>query len=465
MDVRADRNCGGTSLPDLRPRRREMGALSTSVNLSSSWKQEVNRRVAAHMIRKAPLGSEPPVAHENRPTPASRAAQAAARVAARYAKTPSHSEMLANEARAAILAAEAASRAAQEAQAKAQAVLDSLEAAAVAESAPLVMANRAESASAIAETEEIVEHTAVLEFEPAEPEQRATQAVDQQPYAIRWEPELPARHLQPVAVRSWTAAEPVDSGVQHWPEAGSFAPEAQALEVVEPAQPIVANLIEFPRELVATRKARPRLAEGPITADEPGSQLSIFEVDPGTISIEPELDYAVMQASAPVWNGPTWSGMRLDAQPEVQPEDGPEVWKAPAIEQATASRRLLAAVVDAALVAGAVLGMAIPVITRFAELPSIRVMEFGAAFALLLAGALYLTVFLTFFGATPGMRYARVSLCTLEGQVPVRRQRCARLAAMVLSVLPVGIGIIWSIFDEDHLAWHDRLSQTYLRKY
>jgi uncharacterized RDD family membrane protein YckC len=188
-------------------------------------------------------------------------------------------------------------------------------------------------------------------------------------------------------------------------------------------------------------------------------------VDPGTISVHPELDHAAIETSAPAWSGPTWSGMRLDAQPEVLAEDMPEVRKAPAIEQATASRRLLAAVVDAALVAGAVLGMAIPVITKVAQLPGIRAMELGSAAVLLLACGLYMALFLTLTGTTPGMRYARICLCTFEGELPTRTQRCARLMAMLLSVLPVGVGIGWSIFDEDHLTWHDRLSQTYLRKY
>jgi uncharacterized RDD family membrane protein YckC len=31
--------------------------------------------------------------------------------------------------------------------------------------------------------------------------------------------------------------------------------------------------------------------------------------------------------------------------------------------------------------------------------------------------------------------------------------------------LPVGVGMLWSIFDEDRLSWHDRLSGTYLRTY
>jgi hypothetical protein len=38
------------------------------------------------------------------------------------------------------------------------------------------------------------------------------------------------------------------------------------------------------------------------------------------------------------------------------------------------------------------------------------------------------------------------------------------LSALILSVLPAGLGLAWSIFDEEHLSWHDRLSRTYLRK-
>ena len=52
--------------------------------------------------------------------------------------------------------------------------------------------------------------------------------------------------------------------------------------------PLPANLIEFPRELVATRKARPRLAEGPLREElPPEPQLRIFEVEPEQISTEP----------------------------------------------------------------------------------------------------------------------------------------------------------------------------------
>jgi hypothetical protein len=31
-------------------------------------------------------------------------------------------------------------------------------------------------------------------------------------------------------------------------------------------------------------------------------------------------------------------------------------------------------------------------------------------------------------------------------------------------VLPLGLGLAWGLFDEEHLNWHDRLSRTYQRK-
>jgi uncharacterized RDD family membrane protein YckC len=83
---------------------------------------------------------------------------------------------------------------------------------------------------------------------------------------------------------------------------------------------------------------------------------------------------------------------------------------------------------------------------------------------LLLIALLYQTLFLILAGATPGISYARISLCTFDGQVPTRAQLLYRLGALLLSVLPVGLGVAWILFDDDHLSWHDQLSRTYLRR-
>ena len=96
-------------------------------------------------------------------------------------------------------------------------------------------------------------------------------------------------------------------------------------------------------------------------------------------------------------------------------------------------------------------------------LPALRSIEIGSLVALLLAGAAYKVLFFTLARATPGMKYARLALCTFDGGVPTRAQRYARLAALLLSILPVGLGFAWAIFDDQNLTWHDRITRTYLR--
>ena len=65
-------------------------------------------------------------------------------------------------------------------------------------------------------------------------------------------------------------------------------------EPAGPPVPLPANLIEFPRQLIASRKARPRYAEGPLRDEAeaaPGDgQLRIFEVDPAQIATSPEAE-------------------------------------------------------------------------------------------------------------------------------------------------------------------------------
>ena len=77
-------------------------------------------------------------------------------------------------------------------------------------------------------------------------------------------------------------------------------------------------------------------------------------------------------------------------------------------------------------------------------------------------GDLALKLFFTLGRATPGMKYAQIRLMTFDGMTPVRAERYKRMAALLVSVLPVGLGLAWALFDEDHLSWHDRLSRTYL---
>jgi uncharacterized RDD family membrane protein YckC len=142
----------------------------------------------------------------------------------------------------------------------------------------------------------------------------------------------------------------------------------------------------------------------------------------------------------------------------------PEARPAPGIQPAPFNRRLLATFVDCTLIAGALVAAAMLAAYNVSELPGLRAVAFCAGLALLAIGVTYHMCFMTIARATPGMRYAGIELNTFSGYTTSRWQRWSRLLALILSVLPLGLGLVWALFDDGHLAWHDRLSKTYLRK-
>ena len=137
---------------------------------------------------------------------------------------------------------------------------------------------------------------------------------------------------------------------------------------------------------------------------------------------------------------------------------------AAALQLAPMNLRLMAALVDGALIAGAFLGSSLVAAANAKDLPPMREIEVGAAVAVTAIAVLYQVFFFTLAAATPGMKYAHLSLRTFGGEKPTRAQRWGRLGALFLSLLPMGLGVAWAIFDEEHLSWHDRLSGTYPRR-
>jgi uncharacterized RDD family membrane protein YckC len=71
---------------------------------------------------------------------------------------------------------------------------------------------------------------------------------------------------------------------------------------------------------------------------------------------------------------------------------------------------------------------------------------------LLVAGALtlvcicllYQALFFSFSGATPGMRCARIALCTFGEENPSRSAMRWRILALLLSACPLGLGFLWA---------------------
>jgi uncharacterized RDD family membrane protein YckC len=84
----------------------------------------------------------------------------------------------------------------------------------------------------------------------------------------------------------------------------------------------------------------------------------------------------------------------------------------------------------------------------------------GAILALLYTQ--YFSLFTMMGGATPGMMLAGLRLVSFDGGAPEPRQLIRRSAGYLLSGGMAFLGFLWSYWDEDHLSWHDHISQTYI---
>jgi uncharacterized RDD family membrane protein YckC len=411
---------------------------------SPEWKREANRRLAIHRARRndrAQLQSALPGMEEAvEPALLAKNRSVADRVAERYAKAPTYSEMLAHEARNAARAAEAAAVAAGEARNAAQAILVGLDV-----------------------DFDGVDFDAESEHDTELPSPTVNTQAD------RWSAPSQTAHVASPVVETKAQA-----------RAGSLITEVtdedDDEEPIAPVQPLPAKLIEFPRELVAVRKARPRLAEGPLREEydreSTASQLRIFEVEHESISTAPVV--AAVHAD--------WSPIRLDPSPALPVHDWisrhPESAPLP-IESARVSTaglelplqtapledRLMAGLVDAALILGGFLVFVLVFVACTVHPPMGKPAMVGAAVALCAFAAIYLLLFFNFGTDTPGMRYAKIALCTFDDENPTRNAMRRRLAALLLAVIPMGIGILWAFFDDDRLGWHDRISRTYQRSY
>lgn len=63
-------------------------------------------------------------------------------------------------------------------------------------------------------------------------------------------------------------------------------------------------------------------------------------------------------------------------------------------------------------------------------------------------------------GRTLGMQSWRLQLETADGDTPSFSTASLRFFAAIVSLLPLGLGFLWQLWDRDSLTWHDRISQT-----
>ncbi|HEY4382729.1 MAG TPA: RDD family protein [Acidobacteriaceae bacterium] len=508
---------------------------------AEALRKQVAERLAAHRMRRGggqpqpTLNLDPAPGGPETKLPGSRSARIAATVAERYAQSQSYRAFLAAEAERAIqqarAAAEVAALNAQAVAAAQQRLLEAFDEAAIREVTP-IQADPIGEQPALAEAlQSEFQQTAGLEQNlwpdlgsAAGPRHRTHHRSRPQPHSAEPEP----RTLEPssgftvrlyedaasaahvaVGVSPRIAASARANRYDERNEAESMALDEEIAfrqapvfeEPAGPPMPLPANLIEFPRQLVASRKARPRYAEGPLRAeqDEPApgdGQLRIFEVDPAQISTKPSADVEGEAAAMPQWTSiwldtptitvPSSEAGREAAASEDSSADNPAI-AAPLLHVATIGRRAGAAAIDGAIAMTGLLAFGTafvaisdPAIAWHAGLHTITsqmaqwIASQGLPLNWMLGGAaitgavlnfLYQAMFFSFNVATPGMRSVRIGLCTFDDENPTRRAIRRRMLAMLLSACPLGLGFLWIALDEDRLAWHDRISRIYQRSY
>jgi uncharacterized RDD family membrane protein YckC len=141
-------------------------------------------------------------------------------------------------------------------------------------------------------------------------------------------------------------------------------------------------------------------------------------------------------------------------------------------------RRLAAAIIDLTLLAAvtlivvviAALVLDVPIPRGKALGPDLLLagvldrnpMAVGGLGLFLGLGALYQIYFGGLVGQTVGKRCLRLRVISVRGTTPGPIRGIVRYLALLLAVLPAGLGWLWCLFDREHRAAHDHLAGTYV---
>jgi len=520
--------------------------------LSDDWKQEITERLDRYRAHRPQTAVKPPSPTH---TPVdSRATKIARAVASRYAAAPTYSELIAAEtARAEALMAEQRAKQAKQAKEAVERAGDLFQ--------DLDAENSAQSFSTIS-GETSVAFTGVSGGEQALPQRQG--------YASVTEPTHPT--VPGTAVMPQFAARSREMRLhQAEPEPEPSLEDLLASSLIEPRATLPSKLIEFPRELISPRRARPRLPEDPtrtqpcLYPEEPPAQLRIFEVQPETETqaqvesatqseLRPNTEEsaqaqrkAIEESVAGVQNsvsaamhsevakkaateadviptarpttreyvketstqrssvstaqarsnpmpsnstaaskssrtnssassatassnfrGLEWASISLDKEPAAysqKAQPGASEYIPFMVDPASIDRRVMAFAVDFAAVTAGFMGFLVVFVASSPHLPTGLTAAALAGVVYVALWVLYQMLFFSLSGATAGMLYAHIALCTFDDQNPTRRALQRRLAAWWMSLLPLGIGFLWCFVDEDNLCWHDRITRTYQREY
>ena len=140
----------------------------------------------------------------------------------------------------------------------------------------------------------------------------------------------------------------------------------------------------------------------------------------------------------------------------------PRAGQASLLPVAALAERRRAGLLDAAflLLAYAAFLAVFEAVTGHLALRKFDAAVYAATLALFYAQ--YFALFTVFGGVTPGMLLRRLRVVSFDGGPPTPRQLLWRSFGYLVSGGTAFLGFLWALWDEDHLTWQDRISQTYL---
>jgi uncharacterized RDD family membrane protein YckC len=155
------------------------------------------------------------------------------------------------------------------------------------------------------------------------------------------------------------------------------------------------------------------------------------------ISIQPELDFAAA------------------AHEHSRPQTA-------LVPVATIAERLWASAIDAAFLGVTCAGFAALFHSLGGDFAISKMDALVSVAVIYLFYALYICLFTTLAGATPGMQLRGLSIVRLDGTLPDTQHLLWRSFGYLLSGATLAIGFLWALWDEDRFTWQDRISQTYV---
>jgi len=216
-------------------------------------------------------------------------------------------------------------------------------------------------------------------------------------------------------------------------------------------------------QLVAVRSEPPKLIQFPRPLAEP----TITSARASLLIDDLELAAPVLDTPRILYAAEPEQMDLLSSFADIQLEaEVPRIHNAMDLPPQTAALRprMIAGLVDSGIVLAAGLVFALTFLV-FAGMPAQRNL---ALLSVAATGSclwfLFQCIFLVYGKVTPGMRMAELELCTFAGEQVSRMGRAGRAMASTLSAVSLGLGFAWALVDEDRLGWHDRMTQTHLRK-